>query len=228
MYTQHRNRITAVSEDPKGQKFAFGDEKGNLVVLTRVNEGKDWKIEKELEILGGEITTILWTFDSERLIILGSGKDFYAKAINASTGTTIGDIFGATGNVLAGDITKRPFNLFSSGESPEILNHKGVPFKGQGTPLEQTHSNYVNQLRLSPDGTKFATVSADKSIAMFDSKSQERLQHIQGAHTKGIYDLSWLNDESFVTCSADNSFKIWKVGQDEPVQSYQQAEDSTE
>ena len=62
-------------------------------------------------------------------------------------------------------------------------------------------------MRLSPDKTKFGTVSADKSIAIFDAKTGETIKHYPAAHAMGIYDIVWINDTSFITASADNSVK---------------------
>ncbi len=44
-------------------------------------------------------------------------------------------------------------------------------------------------MALSPDGTKFATCSADKSIAVFDAKTGDLIKHYVAAHEMGIYDL---------------------------------------
>jgi WD40 repeat protein len=62
-------------------------------------------------------------------------------------------------------------------------------------------------MRLSPDKTKFATASADKSICIFDAKSGELIKHYAAAHSMGIYDLVWIDDQTLATASADNSVK---------------------
>ncbi len=66
-------------------------------------------------------------------------------------------------------------------------------------------------MSLSPDGSKFATCSADKSIAVFDAKTGQLIKHYVAAHAMGIYDLCWINDTSFVTASADNLVKKWSI-----------------
>jgi len=62
-------------------------------------------------------------------------------------------------------------------------------------------------MRLSPDKSKFATVSADKSICVFDCKTAEVVKHYPCAHSMGIYDLVWIDNTIFATASADNSVK---------------------
>lgn len=48
--------------------------------------------------------SIAYTDDSLRLCAVGSGKDMFAKAIIADSGSKLGDIFGPTKNVLSVDI----------------------------------------------------------------------------------------------------------------------------
>jgi WD40 repeat protein len=62
-------------------------------------------------------------------------------------------------------------------------------------------------MALSPNGTKFATCSADKSVAVFDAKTGDLIKHYVGAHEMGIYDIQWGSETEFYTCSADNLVK---------------------
>lgn len=72
-------------------------------------------------------------------------------------------------------------------------------------------------MRLSPDGSKFATVSADKSVAVFNTADGEMVKHITGCHKMGIYDLVWTGEQEFITCSADNNVKKWSLESDTAV-----------
>lgn len=76
-------------------------------------------------------------------------------------------------------------------------------------------------MRLSPEKTKFGTVSADKSIAIFDAKTAELIKHYPAAHSMGIYDIFWLNETTFLTASADNSVKQWTLESAEAVKTYE-------
>ena len=69
-------------------------------------------------------------------------------------------------------------------------------------------------MSLSPDGSKFATCSADKSIAVFDADTGAIIKHYVAAHAMGIYDVSWIDNESFLSVSADNNVKVWRVDSD--------------
>jgi WD40 repeat protein len=104
--------------------------------------------------------------------------------------------------------------LFTGGEGNEILVHEGFPFKGQGKSTGVVHSNFTNQLKVSPDNSKFVTVSSDKSIVVHDVATQAVLSKTDGAHEMGIYDVRWLDSAHIASCSADNTIKIWSVAAD--------------
>lgn len=77
--------------------------------------------------------------------------------------------------------------------------------------VNANHTNFVNQLRVSPDNNRYVTVSSDKKLILRDVKTHETTDVIDKAHTAGIYDTKWLSDELLATCSADNTLKIWSV-----------------
>ena len=81
---------------------------------------------------------------------------------------------------------------------------------------------------MSPDNTKFACCSADKSITIYDSTSGELIKHMEKAHSMGIYDLVWRDASSFVTASADNSCKLWSLTEDTCQQEYKSGFDKKE
>jgi len=90
--------------------------------------------------------------------------------------------------------------------------------------IKHPHDGFINQLSASPDGSKWATVCADKSICVFNSEDDSVLKHYTKAHAMGIYDLWWLDDNSFMTCSADNNIKVWQLDQDAAVKELTQAD----
>ncbi|KAL5565296.1 hypothetical protein UlMin_028460, partial [Ulmus minor] len=58
------------------------------------------------------------------------------------------------------------------------------------------HSNFVNCLRFSPDGSKFISVSSDKKELIFDGKSGEGIGELspENGHKGSIYAISWSPD----------------------------------
>lgn len=55
------------------------------------------------------------------------------------------------------------------------------------------HSNFVNCVRFSPDGSKFLSVSSDKKGILFDGKSGEKIGELssEDGHKGTIYAVSW-------------------------------------
>lgn len=62
--------------------------------------------------------------------------------------------------------------------------------------MYRDHSNFVNCVRYSPDGSKFVSVSSDKRGIIFDGKSGEKIGELssEGGHTGSIYAVSWSPD----------------------------------
>lgn len=63
------------------------------------------------------------------------------------------------------------------------------------------HSNFVNCIRYSLDGTKFITVSSDKKGLIYDGKTGDKIGELssEGSHTGSIYAVSWSPDSKQVS-----------------------------
>ncbi|CAL0316378.1 unnamed protein product [Lupinus luteus] len=79
------------------------------------------------------------------------------------------------------------------------------------------HSNFVNCVRFSPDGSKFITVSSDRKGIIYDGKTGNKLGELstEDGHKGSIYAVSWSPDSKQVlTVSADKSAKVWDILED--------------
>jgi WD40 repeat protein len=95
--------------------------------------------------------------------------------------------------------------------------YQGPPFKYEKGLKE--HSNFVNCVRFSPDGNRFASVSSDKTGVIYDGNSGAVIGKLDPAsnHTGGIYACSWSPDsQRLVTSGADKCVKIWAVSGEGP------------
>jgi len=73
-------------------------------------------------------------------------------------------------------------------------------------------TNFVNQVKFSPDGKLFLVVGQDKKGYFGDGDSGEIKYELDpaNAHTGGIYGCSWSPDGTRVlTCSGDKTAKVW-------------------
>lgn len=67
---------------------------------------------------------------------------------------------------------------------------------GFGSLICRDHSNFVNCIRFSPDGSKFISVSSDKKGILFDGKTGEKIGELssEDSHKGSIYAVSWSPD----------------------------------
>lgn len=63
------------------------------------------------------------------------------------------------------------------------------------------HSNFVNCIRFSPDGSKLISVSSDKKGIIYDAKTGETMGQLssEDGHTGSIYAVSWSGDGKHVS-----------------------------
>lgn len=79
----------------------------------------------------------------------------------------------------------------------------------------------------SPDGASLVSVGSDRRIWLYDGKTGEAQKQIgEGEHTGSIFGVSWAKDsKSFVTCSADQTVKIWDAEVGKATQTWRMGED---
>jgi len=115
------------------------------------------------------------------------------------SGSTVGEFDGHSKRVLSCDFKPtRPFRIVTCGEDFLANFYEGPPFKFKHSIRD--HSNFVNCIRYSPDGSKFITVSSDKKGLIYDGKTGEKIGELstEGGHTGSIYAVSWSPDSKQV------------------------------
>lgn len=62
------------------------------------------------------------------------------------------------------------------------------------------HSNFVNCIRFSPDGSKLISVSSDKKGIIYEAKTGNKLGELssEDGHKGSIYSVSWSPDSKQV------------------------------
>ncbi|KAI5949245.1 ELP2 [Candida theae] len=77
------------------------------------------------------------------------------------------------------------------------------------------HNLTISSLKFSPDGHYLLAVSRDRQFSLWEliSDSEFKLVELNAkAHSRIIWDCSWLDGGSFVTVSRDKQMKLWKIG----------------
>jgi len=191
---------------PSGCWVASGDKSGNLRVWACDNPDQILKFEGGM--LGGPIIDITWSPDNQRIALSGGTTvPPFGKAIMWDSGNSTGEISGHQKkiNSIAFKPT-RPFRLATGGEEGIVNHYEGPPFKFKFSP--HTHTNFVNTVRFSPDGTSYCSVSNDKKVVIYEGKDGS----IQGEAecAKGsIYGAAWSPDGAkIVICSGDKTVRV--------------------
>ena len=126
----------------------------------------------------------------------------------------MGEVIPLSKKALTADMKReRPFRGVYGGLDFSMSFYKGPPFKYLHSLKE--HTNFVNCVRYSPDGSLFASVGSDKGIHVYTGAEGEHRAAITATPHKGsVYALAWAPDggaSKFVTASADKHLKVWDV-----------------
>ena len=80
------------------------------------------------------------------------------------TGSNLGEVVGHSKRVISCDYRQvRPYRVMTGSEDHRTIFYQGPPFKMDHSNNNQ-HTNFVNCVRFSPDGSKIATCSSDKKV----------------------------------------------------------------
>lgn len=207
VYTEHTAPVRAAKFSPSGYWVASGDTSGKVRVWAWNRE--DHLLKKEHSMFAGEVEDVAWDGESKRLLAVGGGRD-KAKVVQWDAGNSLGEITAVGRKALTCDMKpSRPFALAFSGEDWRVAIYKGPPFKLDH--YDESHKNFVNCIRYSPDGAHLVSVSSDKTARIYsgDGVFVGELEPA-GEHTGSIYSVAWSPDSARVaTASGDKTVKIW-------------------
>ncbi|KAM1026554.1 hypothetical protein ACFX2J_039350 [Malus domestica] len=214
VYAEHAYPVTVARFSPNGEWIASADVSGTVRIWGTHN---DFVLKNEFKVLSGRIDDLQWSPDGLRIVASGEGKGkSFVRAFMWDSGSTVGDFDGHSKRVLSCAFKPtRPFRIVTCGEDFLVNFYEGPPFKFKLSLRD--HSNFVNCIRFCPDGSKFITVSSDKSGMVYDGKTAEKIGELsaEDGHKGSIYALSWSPDgKQVLTVSADKSAKVWEISED--------------
>jgi WD40 repeat protein len=218
-FTGHISNTTVASFSPSGFYIASGDESGNVKVWDTL--GEDLIVKGEYQIFNGRINAIAWDADSQRVIAVGDGKERYGHAFTWDSGNTVGEISGHSAQINAVAIRPvRPYRAATVADDSALVFYHGPPFRFEAS-VRGNHTNYVRDVKYSPDGVHLVSVGADRVIVVYDGKTGDFVKKIgEGAHQGGIFAVSWVDNETFVTSSGDATVKLWNVASGELIKTW--------
>ncbi|KAK9223099.1 hypothetical protein WN944_011541 [Citrus x changshan-huyou] len=214
VYGEHGYPVTVARYSPNGEWIASADVSGSVRIWGTHN---GFVLKNEFKVLSGRIDDLQWSPDGLRIVACGDGKGkSFVRAFMWDSGTTVGDFDGHSRRVLSCEFKPtRPFRIATCGEDFLVNFYEGPPFKFKLSHRE--HSNFVNCIRFSPDGSKLISVSSDRKGLIYDGKSGEKIGEFssEDGHHGSIYAVSWSPDgKKVLTVSADKSAKVWEILED--------------
>lgn len=178
-------------------------------------------MKNEFQPIGGPIKDIAWSADSQRIVIVGEGRERFGHVIMADTGTSVGEISGQSKPINSCDFRPaRPFRIVTGSEDNTIGIFEGPPFKFKCT--KQEHTRFVQAVRYSPNGAFFASAGFDGKVFLYDGTTSELISEIGSpAHKGGVYAVAWKPDNTqLLTCSGDKTCKLWDVNTKELISEF--------
>ncbi|XP_053560114.1 WD repeat-containing protein 1 [Bombina bombina] len=225
IYTEHAQQVIVAKYAPSGFYIASGDVSGKLRIWDTTQ--KEHLLKYEYQPFAGRIKDIAWTEDSKRIAVVGEGREVFGSVFLWDSGSSVGEITGHNKVINTVDIKQtRPYRLVTGSDDNCSAFFEGPPFKFKFTISD--HSRFVNCVRFSPDGNRFATASADGEILLYDGKTGEKIGSLGGgkAHDGGIYAISWSPDSTqLLSASGDKTTKIWDVAANSAVTTFKLGSD---
>lgn len=210
IYTEHSCPVNLAKYSPSGFYIASGDQSGKVRIWDTVN--KEHILKNEFHPIGGPIKDIAWSPDSQRMVVVGEGRERFGHVFMAETGTSVGEISGQSKSINSCDFRPaRPFRLITGSEDNTIAVFEGPPFKFKMT--KQEHTRFVQAVRYSPSGNLFASAGFDGKVFIYDGTSSDLVGEVGSpSHQGGVYGVSWKPDGTqLLTASGDKTCKLWDV-----------------
>lgn len=210
VYTEHSCQVNVAKYSPSGFYIASGDASGKVRIWDTVN--KEHILKNEFQPIGGPIKDIAWSADSQRMVVVGEGRERFGHVFMSETGTSVGEISGQSKPINSVDFRPtRPFRIVTASEDNTIAVFEGPPFKFKCT--KQEHTRFAQAVRYSPDGSLFASAGFDGKIFLYDGATSELKGEIGSpAHKGGVYGISWSPDgKQLLSCSGDKTCAIWDI-----------------
>ncbi|XP_063607202.1 actin-interacting protein 1-like isoform X2 [Penaeus indicus] len=220
VYTEHSIQVNVAQYAPSGFYVCSGDQHGKVRIWDTINP--EHILKAEYQPLGGPIRDLCWSHDSQRICVVGEGRGKFAHVFMMDTGASVkGDLSGHTKaiNSVSWKPT-RPFRIATGSEDNKSAFYEGPPFVFKCTKAD--HTKFVQSVRYSPDGEKYATGGFDGKIFVYNGKDAELIKEMGSpAHKGGVYAVSWSPDsKQLLSASGDKTCKIWDTETGEMVSEF--------
>lgn len=210
IYTEHSCAVNVAKYSPSGFYIASGDQSGKVRIWDTVNQ--EHLMKNEFQPIGGPIKDISWSPDSQRMVVVGEGRERFGHVFMSDTGTSVGEISGQSKPINSCDFRPaRPFRIVTGSEDNTVGVFEGPPFKFKKT--KQDHARFVQAVRYSPAGNLFASAGFDGKVFLYAGDTADLVGEVGvPAHKGGVYAVGWKPDGTqLLTASGDKTCRLWDV-----------------
>jgi WD40 repeat protein len=132
----------------------------------------------EYRPIASGIRAICWSPDNRKIIVVGGdpGRGGDGICISYDTGSSAGQAFSGHSKPITCVAIRPvpPFRIITGSEDTSVVFHEGPPFKFMKS-CQTVHSNFVNGVAFSPDGSRAFSCGSDGIIAVFTGDSGDLL-----------------------------------------------------
>ncbi|KAK4313062.1 hypothetical protein Pmani_015581 [Petrolisthes manimaculis] len=211
VYTEHSIQVNLAKYAPSGFYICSADQHGKVRIWDTINP--EHILKAEYQPLGGPVRDLCWSPDSQRICVVGEGRGKFAHVFMMDTGASVkGELSGHTKAINSVDWKPtRPFRLATGSEDSKSAFFEGPPFSFKCT--KGDHSKFVQSVRYSPNGERFASGGFDGKIFVYNGTSGDLEKELGGpAHKGGVYAVSWSPDsKQLLSASGDKTCKVWDI-----------------
>jgi len=137
-----------------------------------------------------------WLDGNDVTTIVGKEGDYYVNQVDESYDQILAPVFNKDGTILIGG-TFYGYVNFRDAETGEELSYFDA------------HDDWIRQVAISPDESKIATASDDKTVKVWDYNSYELLFTLEG-HTDYVRAVAFSPDGKWIASGGDDkTVRIW-------------------
>jgi len=209
VFAMHTHPVTVVKMSADGEYVVSADEGG----FVRVWNPKTLKQKVGEQVSGGPIRDIAVSNDGKFSAVVGDSRGMFAKCIKLPSAGSAGACSGHSKRVICCDVsqTKPPMTATGS-EDMSAGVFKGPPVREIDTPkFLRHHKGFINDIKFSPDGTKLAIGSSDKTVSIVDVATLDVNQTLSG-HQASVTGVSWSKcGKKILSSGNDKTNILWDV-----------------
>jgi WD40 repeat protein len=204
----HSKPVFRIMFEPSLELFFFLGGDGLLSIVDSV----DYKLKWSLPLASDKLRCLLFDQKSKNLLI--GSSDGYLRVLETDYFNQIEEFLAHEGGVY--DLTWNcDGSLISVGRDGHIRRwiKKGESFEEQNA--VPAHNYAIYAIDLSPSKKRLVTASRDKTIKLWsadDLSFEYKINRIGPVgHTHSVNRVSWIDDQTFVSCGDDKSLNFWSI-----------------